>query len=205
MGNVAIALAIIFVDSNATAHVIDVNRFRTSALLLLIGVLVFVAMTLFGWVEDLAAKRPVRLLPWSIGRADVETVLTRPRLPRWARLPDALQAKLTDLRGRGLLVTSTALLLTAVVLSWAFWPRGEPSATNGAAHLASSGIWQPGPDVAAESLTDSDDDGTDDDSVETPDEPDAGPPGQTVDPQTGGPASSSGGVDATHRDRRRRQ
>jgi hypothetical protein len=83
-------------------------RFGTTWLLTII------ATMLFGWVEDVAAKRPVRIIPW-------------PRTPRLADgPPQAAEGgwlAWISLRSRPLLVTGSAALAAALLCRALLWPR----------------------------------------------------------------------------------
>jgi hypothetical protein len=115
--SVAIVLAVRLLDSNRRTAMLDntsvlgsVVRYGTTWLLTII------ACVLFGWVEDLGARRPVRLIPW-------------PRTPRHPNRPSELAAgswlARLPLRSRPLLLTCTAIVAAAFVAGALLWPWSE--------------------------------------------------------------------------------
>jgi hypothetical protein len=115
--SVAIVLAVRLLDSNRRTAMLDntsvlgsVLRYGTTWLLTII------ACVLFGWVEDLGARRPMRIIPW-------------PRTPRHPNRPsevaaDSWLARL-PLRSRPLLLTGTAIVAAAFVAGALLWPWSE--------------------------------------------------------------------------------
>jgi hypothetical protein len=115
--NVAIVLAVRLLDSNRRTAILDntsvlgsVVRYGTTWLLTII------ACVLFGWVEDLAARRPVRIIPW-------------PRAPRHPSRPSQVAAgswlARLPLRNRPLLLTCSAIVAAAFVAGALLWPWSE--------------------------------------------------------------------------------
>jgi hypothetical protein len=78
--------------------------------------LTIVACVLFGWIEDLAARRPVRIIPW-------------PRTPRHPNRPAQMAAgswlARLPLRSRPLLLTCSAIVAAAFVAGALLWPWSE--------------------------------------------------------------------------------
>ena len=115
--SVAIVLAVRLLDSNRRTAMLDntsvlgsVLRYGTTWLLTII------ACVLFGWVEDLGARRPMRIIPW-------------PRTPRHPNRPSELAAgswlARLPLRSRPLLLTGTAIVAAAFVAGALLWPWSE--------------------------------------------------------------------------------
>jgi hypothetical protein len=111
----AIFLAVQVLDSTRRTAALDNTSVLGSAVRYgATWLLTLIATVLFGWVEDVAAKRPVRIIPW-------------PRTPRVAGRPpqatDGGWLARIPLRSRPLLVTCSAALAAALVCAALLWPR----------------------------------------------------------------------------------
>ena len=111
----AIFLAVRLLDSTRRTAALDNTSVLGSAVrYATTWLLTIIATMLFGWVEDVAAKRPVRIIPW----------------PRTARLADGPPPAAEGgwlaripLRSRPLLVTCSAALAAALLCGALLWPR----------------------------------------------------------------------------------
>ena len=117
--NLAIFLAVPVLDSNHVTALADSDTPAGSLARYATAWLLTIAATfLFGWVEDLAARRPPKFNPWPRAARGTELAPSSAAVPRSARMP---------LRNRPILLACAVITAAAVTTGMLLWPWSQQS------------------------------------------------------------------------------